>query len=126
MTTALAPHGNAPESGTSQSGTPESGTPNSSAAPRQLTLPAIGDTGAAPALHAALRTLVATPGDIALLAHEVDRIGTACAQVLLAAGLGLQRRGFALMLRGPSPAFRRAFVDLGLSGELQRWSAADV
>jgi anti-anti-sigma regulatory factor len=92
-------------------------------------LDAISDTAAAPALHAALAGAMTAPtlgsgASVVIVASNVDRIATACVQVLLAAERSLARRGIRLIMSGVSDAMRAGLCDLGLADDLARWTGA--
>ena len=53
-------------------------------------------------------------------ARDVERISTACVQVLLSAAKGHAGAG-RFAIRGPSEAFIKAFSELGLFATLTRW-----
>jgi chemotaxis protein CheX len=83
-----------------------------------LSLPPALDLTTADPLHAAL--LAGLSHDPALLVDgsEVERAGTACLQVLVAAARTAAGRGGSFALRNPSTALRDAVGDLGLAGVL--------
>jgi anti-anti-sigma regulatory factor len=89
-----------------------------------LPLPVISDTAAAPMLHQQLLARVSAGTPLVLLCRDVERITTACVQLLLAADRSLIRRGAGLVARTPSEAMRAAFSELGLADELERWVQA--
>jgi anti-anti-sigma regulatory factor len=100
--------------------------PASSGGPEQiatLMLPPISDAGAAPALKESLSPLVLKGAPIRLLAGEVERITTACMQVLIAADRALAPLHAGLIVGDVSEPMRRAFGEMGLSAELDRWMA---
>jgi chemotaxis protein CheX len=101
--------------------------PAASAAPEEtatLTLPPISDAGAAPGLKESLAPLVLKGTPIRLVAGEVERITTACMQVLIAADRALAPRHAGLMMNDVSAPMRLAFDEMGLAAELDRWVAA--
>lgn len=59
--------------------------------------------------------------DLFMSAENVDRCGTAVAQVLLAASEELRAQGNKLVLTGMSASFKQSFVDLGLEDCLRNW-----
>jgi len=83
-----------------------------------LSLPAALDLTTADPLHAAL--LNALSQDLALHvdASFVERAGTACLQVLVAAARTAAGRGGSLTLVNPAAPLRDAAADLGLLGVL--------
>lgn len=52
---------------------------------------------------------------------DVERIGTPCIQVLLAAANAFGEVGLNWQVTEPSPALSAAFADLGLAAELESW-----
>ncbi|MEI2385252.1 STAS domain-containing protein [Breoghania sp. JC706] len=88
-----------------------------------IDLPENLDIEAASELKAAL--MAESRGDRAVCidARRVDRVGTACIQVLLSAGRTLSAEGCPVTIVAPSPALIAAFADLGLVEEFQCWSA---
>ena len=93
--------------------------PSSDNAATVVDLPAVADLAAAEGLRDhLLDALVAGEGDLVLRAEGVERLSTACVQVLLAAGASLSARGNRLILTNPSPAVDEAFDRLGLGADL--------
>lgn len=92
-----------------------------------LTLPASLDiAGADPFRLTLLETLaMLTPerNQLAIDATQVERIGTACIQLLLAAARLAESRGARCIIQSPSPPLANAFCDLGLEEELKQRSA---
>ncbi len=89
----------------------------------------ISDTAVAAALHRALGDAMAAhppgPGDCVLVAaQDVERITTACVQILLAADHALARRGARLRVCSASDAMHVGFGELGLAADLDRWTSA--
>ncbi len=89
-----------------------------------LALPQVSDAGAAAALKESLSPLVLQGAPIRLAGGDVERITTACMQVLLAADRALSAQHAGLVLSEASAPMRQAFAELGLSAELERWMAA--
>ena len=89
-----------------------------------LRLPPISDAGAAPALKESLSPLVLKGVSVRLVADEVERITTACIQVLIAADRALALRRAGLVVDEVSDQMRRTFGEMGLTAELDRWTAA--
>jgi anti-anti-sigma regulatory factor len=90
-----------------------------------LTLPPVSDAGAAHALKESLLPLVQKGAPIRLLGGgEVERITTPCMQVLIAADRALAPQQARLVLEAASAPMRLAFGEMGLSDELDRWTAA--
>ncbi len=89
-----------------------------------LPLPSVSDAGAAQELKESLRPLVQNGAPIRLLGGgEVERITTACMQVLIAADRALAPLHAGLIVGDVSEPMRRAFGEMGLSAELDRWMA---
>lgn len=59
--------------------------------------------------------------DLEVDGSAVDRVGTACLQVLLSAAKTMRSRGGRFSMRQTSPALRAGMIDLGLQDELMRW-----
>ncbi len=87
-------------------------------------LAAVSDTAAALSLHAELTLAVAGRGKVRVLAEDVERMSTACVQLLLAADHSLTRHGGGIVVSGATEGMRGAFADLGLADDLARWSDA--
>jgi len=88
-----------------------------------LTLPSALDLTAALTLKETFAEMLLSRTDIIVDGAQVVRIGTPAVQVILAAAQALKSEGRAFVLKQPSNAFRSAFVDLGLTSELERWSS---
>ncbi len=80
-----------------------------------LSLPAILDTAAAPALRDLLAAHVAGGGTLLLDGSGVERIGMACLQVLLAAETAAQAAGVAFAITDASPALTDMTALAGLT-----------
>ncbi len=93
-----------------------------------VALPAIGDLAAAGVLRDSLVAAIAGGGPVRVTADAVDRLGTACIQILLAADAALAARSGAksgtLEMTGASAAARQALADAGLAEDFDRWSGA--
>jgi anti-anti-sigma regulatory factor len=85
-----------------------------------LTLPSALDPQT---LKETFAEMLLTRTDIIVDGAQVVRIGTPAVQVILAAAQTLKSEGRAFVLKQPSNALRSAFVDLGLTSELERWSS---
>lgn len=86
-------------------------------------LPAVLDMQAAIALKDMLgEAMCSRSQQVVFSAASVERIGTPCVQVLVAAARGLAAENRTLSLLQPTDAMRVAFSDLGLSAELDQWS----
>jgi anti-anti-sigma regulatory factor len=77
-------------------------------------LPVALDLLAATPLREVLRAQLENDSAIVLDGSKVERVSTACLQVLLAAALAARRRGGSFQLNAPSPALFNAVTDLGL------------
>ncbi|MDJ0933052.1 STAS domain-containing protein [Breoghania sp.] len=84
-----------------------------------IDLPEHLDIEAATALKVALTVEDSAERNVCVNAGQVDRVGTACLQVLLAAGRTLNAEGRTFTIASPSPALLTACTDLGLIEELQ-------
>jgi len=91
--------------------------------PCEILLPELCDAASAPALKETLARLLNSPGvGCTLAGTAVQRISTACVQLMLAADRALARRnGQGLRLRNSSEPLQAAFADLGLSDVVSRW-----
>ena len=79
------------------------------------------DLRAAPPLKAAMLRALDKQRPLTLDASSVERLSTACIQLLVACGSAFKNAGHALTLSEPSESFSAAFADLGLEPELQQW-----
>ena len=79
------------------------------------------DLRAAQPLKAAMLRAIEKQQPLTLNASSVERLSTACVQLLIAIETALQDAGYSLVLDEPSEAFSEAFADLGLKPELQQW-----
>ncbi len=91
-----------------------------------LSLPAILDLSAAEPLRQALleRLGQGGGGEVRLEGDAVDRVSTACLQVLLTAAADCRSQGGRLRLLSPSEALCKAFHVLGLDPQLTEMCAA--
>jgi anti-anti-sigma regulatory factor len=78
-------------------------------------LAAVLDLGAAEGLHQRLLDACAHDAPVTLNGSAVERISTACAQVLAAGAISARARGLTFTLEAPSPALAAALADLGLA-----------
>ncbi|OIR00347.1 hypothetical protein GALL_176000 [mine drainage metagenome] len=85
-------------------------------------LPAILDLSAAEPLRQTLLERMAER-EILLNGAAVDRVSTACLQVLLTAAADCRGKGGRLRLEAPSDALRNAFTTLGLDQHLTEMCA---
>ncbi len=81
------------------------------------------DLFAAESLRDALCEAIDHGKRLVLDGSRVERLSTACIQVLLSAARTIERDGREMRLEDPSPALISAFADLGLSSEIVHWSA---
>lgn len=79
------------------------------------------DLRAAQSLKAALLRAVAKQRHLTLDASMVERLSSACVQLLLATGVALKAAGLSLTLQNPSETFTDSFNDLGLQPVLEQW-----
>lgn len=89
---------------------------------QKLVLPAIADLAAAEGLRDSLLAAVAAGAeddDLILGAAGVERISTACIQVILSAQDSLAGSGRRIRLDQPSEAVRDAFDRLGLAADFK-------
>ena len=89
----------------------------------RLSLPATLDISAADDLHSALRKAVYRGRPVEIDCSQVSRLSTACAQILLAADLGLSQVDLRMTVRDCSEEFEYALSDLGLYEKLESWRA---
>lgn len=87
-----------------------------------LALPASLDFADTEALLPTLREAAAGTTVCVLECGAAERISTPAVQMLLSLEKTLRQQNGALTLRAPSPALARAFADLGLGENLNRWS----
>ena len=78
-------------------------------------LPPLLDLTRADALHGELQTLVAHEADVTIDGSHVERVSTACVQLLVAARMMARAHGGTLALLTPSPVLSQAVHDLGLA-----------
>ena len=88
-----------------------------------FTLPAALDLTSAQALKETFTEALLSRADIIVDGAQVVRIGTPAVQVILATAQALKNEGRAFILKQPSNALHSAFVDLGLTSELESWSS---
>jgi anti-anti-sigma regulatory factor len=89
----------------------------------RVRLPALADTNLAVELRGALLDLAAAGRSASIDATSVERIGTPCVQVLVAAARSFAAEGRSLTLVAPAPALEAALIDLGLEDEARRLGA---
>lgn len=88
-----------------------------------LLLPGTLDIAAAEALHTSIKTALDGDGDLLVDAGDVDKLSSACAQIILAAALQLEADGRKLTIIKHSEVFSENFVLLGLENKFEQWSA---
>lgn len=87
-----------------------------------ITLPLVLDLGGAQILRETLLHAGSAAGRMMVDAAQVERIGTPAIQVLLAAARAQAANDRPFTLRQPSEVVVKAFEDLGLIEEMNRWS----
>jgi chemotaxis protein CheX len=88
----------------------------------RIGLPGDLDLAMATPLADALRHALSTEKPIRIAADQVERIGSAPLQALLAATKAAEQRALSLVIAKPSEVFVETCDDLGLSGWLEKWS----
>lgn len=88
---------------------------------RVIHLPGTLDNGVAPALKDAFAEAMAAGGTVAVDAAAVERLSTACVQVLVAGARAVVAGGGAFVLARPAEALINAFDDLGLFPVMMTW-----
>lgn len=86
-----------------------------------LTLPGTLDNGVAPDLKAAFSQAVATGGTVVVDASAVERLSTACIQVLIAGSRAVTAAGGAFVLARPAEPLVGTFDDMGLFPVMMSW-----
>lgn len=90
----------------------------SSGATAEVMLPPVIDVTAAPAVLESLRWALHEQRGLKIDGSEVQEIGTAGIQMLIAAAIALEKRGEQLELHAPSDEILAAAQELGLYGAL--------
>jgi chemotaxis protein CheX len=90
----------------------------------RIGLPADLDLPMAQMLLDSLRHAFSTPRALRIEAEGVERVSTACVQILLAATQQATERGVVLVIVRPSAALSEICDDLGLADWLKQWSAS--
>ncbi len=85
-------------------------------------LPAVLDMKASRQLKTALKSFLDSPRRLVVDGGDVERMSTACIQVLVAFFAAAQRQSMPAMLAQPSRVFSKAIEDLGLSGIMEQWN----
>ena len=80
------------------------------------------DMGQAERLKQALAQALAKGREIKLDAGPVERLSTACVQILIAAAAAMEKAGVPFTLLRPSQAFVECFDTLGLHPVLMQWN----
>lgn len=88
----------------------------------RIGLPGDLDLAMAAPLADALRHALSTEKPIRIAADQVERVGSAPLQALLAATKTAEQRALSLVIAKPSEVFVETCGDLGLSGWLEKWS----
>lgn len=88
----------------------------------RLILPADLDLPMAQMLLDGVRHAFASPRAIRIEAEGVERVSTACVQILLSATQQAAERAITLIIVRPSAALTEICEDLGLSDWLKQWS----
>lgn len=88
----------------------------------RIPLPAALNTSDSASLRATLIEAAKKGLTVAIDAADVERMSTACIQVLLSAGKTYQDQGTDFVLSRPSDAFIADFNDLGLFSILMGWT----
>jgi anti-anti-sigma regulatory factor len=86
--------------------------------------PVLGMREARP-LKEALEEVLAKGLPVVLVAQLVERVSTACAQLLVAFAVAMEQAGLPLRLSRPSQAFLATFSELGLDPILKKWSVEE-
>jgi len=73
------------------------------------------DLLAAGPLCAQLRERLSANPSVELIGSAVERVSTACLQIIVSASATARQRGGSVMLTSPSPALSQALLDLGLT-----------
>jgi anti-anti-sigma regulatory factor len=93
-------------------------------APRLSLTPVLGMREARP-LKEALLEAPAKGLPVILVAQRVERLSTACAQLLVAFAAAMEQAVLPLRLSRPSQAFVASFSELGLDPILKKWSVEE-
>jgi anti-anti-sigma regulatory factor len=80
-----------------------------------LRLPPVLDSGGAEGLRRGLQESLARSGGVAVQGGDVERVSTACLQVLVAAARTARSRGQTFRLEAASSCLHTALEELGLS-----------
>jgi anti-anti-sigma regulatory factor len=86
-----------------------------------LTMTPVLDMVVAEPLLGALRSAVGQGGNVEVDASQVERLSTACVQIIVAASRALSASGRNFSVSKYSDAFVAAFGDLGLYPSLMEW-----
>lgn len=88
----------------------------------EVELPVLVDLPASAELRDLLLDALARDSatDVILKAHAVERMSTACVQVVLAAAAGFKGAARRMEIEGAGPAVTETFTQLGLAADLQK------
>ncbi|CAA7618755.1 STAS domain-containing protein [Magnetospirillum sp. SS-4] len=88
----------------------------------EIDLPVLIDLPASAELRDLLLDALArdAASDVVLKAQAVERMSTACVQVVLAAAVGFRGAARRMEIEGAGPAVTETFTQLGLAAELQK------
>jgi chemotaxis protein CheX len=86
--------------------------------------PVLGMREARP-LKQALEEALAKGLPVILVAQPVERLSTACAQLLVAFAAAMEQAGLPLRLSRPSQAFLASLSELGLDPILKKWGVEE-
>ncbi len=88
----------------------------------RVSLGSVLDLRRAERLKQALEKALVKGGEIKVDASAVERLSTACTQILIAAAVAMEKAGIPFTLLRPSEAFIESFNDLGLHSVLKQWN----
>ena len=89
---------------------------------RYLELPQCLDLRSAVQLKAVLSEALAIGAPLTVDASSVERLSTACVQILIAFAKAAREAGQGLIFQRPSNAFVGVFASLGLRHEMNNWA----
>ncbi len=79
------------------------------------------DLRSAPPLKDALQRALGKKRSLIIEASSVERLSTACVQMLIAAGVAFKESNLGFTLQNPSATLAESFNDLGLGPVLEEW-----
>ncbi len=88
----------------------------------RVNLGSVLDLRRAERLKQALEQALVKGSQIRVDASSVERLSTACTQILIAATVAMEKAGIPFTLLRPSEAFIESFNDLGLHPVLKQWN----